>query len=170
MSDDHRSLFTRRQLLCSAGAATVAWKLSGRHAPTAAQKLVVTQAAATSDYLTPADSFGTVERGNPVPSTLPPETLREVGLDHETWQLELVPDSESDTNAENPLSKEQGTALDWTQLMRLAENHAVRYLKVMTCNNIGEPLGMGLWEGVPLREVIWLTRPVQNLRRVFYYG
>src|SRR5207244_2667772 len=41
---------------------------------------------------------------------------------------------------------------------------------VMTCNNIGEPLGMGLWEGVPLRELIWLTRPVENIRRVYYYG
>jgi DMSO/TMAO reductase YedYZ molybdopterin-dependent catalytic subunit len=29
---------------------------------------------------------------------------------------------------------------------------------------------MGLWEGVPLRELIWLTQPVENLRRVFYYG
>ena len=29
---------------------------------------------------------------------------------------------------------------------------------------------MGLWEGVPLREVVWLTQPRDNLRRVFYYG
>jgi hypothetical protein len=29
---------------------------------------------------------------------------------------------------------------------------------------------MGLWEGVPLREVIWMTRPVANLRRVWYHG
>ena len=29
---------------------------------------------------------------------------------------------------------------------------------------------MGLWEGVPLREVIWLTRPMANLRRVWYHG
>ena len=29
---------------------------------------------------------------------------------------------------------------------------------------------MGLWEGVPLRVVIWLARPIANLRRVFYYG
>ena len=54
--------------------------------------------------------------------------------------------------------------------MKLAEKHAVRFAKVMTCLNIGCPLGMGLWEGVPLREVVWLTRPQENLRRVFYYG
>jgi len=54
--------------------------------------------------------------------------------------------------------------------MKLAEKHAVRYLKVMTCTNAADPCGMGLWEGVPLREVMWLTRPKANLRRVFYYG
>jgi hypothetical protein len=54
--------------------------------------------------------------------------------------------------------------------MKLAGQHAVRYLKVMTCNNIGEPLGMGLWEGVPLRDVLWLTRPKENIRHVYYYG
>lgn len=27
-----------------------------------------------------------------------------------------------------------------------------------------------LWEGVPLREVIWLARPVENVRHVFYDG
>jgi DMSO/TMAO reductase YedYZ molybdopterin-dependent catalytic subunit len=40
----------------------------------------------------------------------------------------------------------------------------------MTCNNGNSPLGMGLWEGVPLRDVIWLAKPVENVRRVFYYG
>ena len=40
----------------------------------------------------------------------------------------------------------------------------------MTCLNIGCPLGMGIWEGVPLRTLVWLTQPKENLRRVFYYG
>ncbi len=46
----------------------------------------------------------------------------------------------------------------------------MRFPKVMTCLNLGCPLGMGLWEGVPLRDVVWLTQPRDNLRRVFYYG
>jgi DMSO/TMAO reductase YedYZ molybdopterin-dependent catalytic subunit len=46
----------------------------------------------------------------------------------------------------------------------------MRFPKVMTCLNIGCPLGMGIWEGVPLREVLWLTQPREDLRRVFYYG
>lgn len=54
--------------------------------------------------------------------------------------------------------------------MKLAETKAVRFLKIMTCNNGGSPLGMGLWEGVPLREVVWLTKPKENLRRLFYFG
>jgi hypothetical protein len=29
---------------------------------------------------------------------------------------------------------------------------------------------MGLWEGVPLREVIWLAQPKENIRHVYYYG
>lgn len=54
--------------------------------------------------------------------------------------------------------------------MQIAETHSVRFAKVMTCLNIGCPLGTGIWEGVPLREIIWRTQPVENLRRVFYYG
>jgi DMSO/TMAO reductase YedYZ molybdopterin-dependent catalytic subunit len=29
---------------------------------------------------------------------------------------------------------------------------------------------MGVWEGVPLRTLVWLAKPRENLRRVFYYG
>lgn len=120
------------------------------------------------EYLTRQEDFGTVERGDPLPYTLPPAKLREAGLVPETWKLEVVPDG--DAKIEAPLSKALGTALDWTGLMKLAGTRAVRYMKVMTCNNGGRPLGMGLWEGVPLRDVIWMTRPVENIRRVFYHG
>jgi len=52
----------------------------------------------------------------------------------------------------------------------MGQTRAVRFAKVMTCLNIGCPLGMGVWEGVPLRDIVWLTRPKENLRRVFYHG
>jgi hypothetical protein len=29
---------------------------------------------------------------------------------------------------------------------------------------------MGLWEGIPLRELIWIAEPEQNIRRIFFYG
>ena len=129
-------------------------------------------ADATSDleYLTYPDEFGTVERGKPLPYTLPKEKRLEIGLERETWKLEVVPDPGSNSAVGNPMTREKGNALDFKGLMKLAEKHAVRFLKVMSCNNMKDPLGMGLWEGVPLRNVIWLAKPTANVRRVFYYG
>jgi DMSO/TMAO reductase YedYZ molybdopterin-dependent catalytic subunit len=129
-----------------------------------------TQASAKLEYLTRDGDFGTVERGNPLPYTLPEAKLREIGMTRDTWKLEVVADVATGTKVEAPLSKERGTALNWSGLMKLAEKRAVRYLKVMTCNNLNAPLGMGLWEGVPLRDVVWMTRPVSDIRRVYYYG
>ena len=40
----------------------------------------------------------------------------------------------------------------------------------MQCNNIPSPLGQGLWEGVPLREVIGRVGKVGNVRRVYFWG
>ena len=51
----------------------------------------------------------------------------------------------------------------------LADKHAVRFLHVLICTNLPQPYGMGLWEGVPLREVFWKVEPKQNIRRIFYY-
>ena len=121
-------------------------------------------------YLTKPDDFRDVSRGKPIPHTLPDEKKKEVGLTRDTWRMEVVGDTENKPDLRNPLTKAEGNALDFTGLMKLAEQHAVRFPKVMTCNNIGCPLGMGIWEGVPLREVIWRTEPRRNIRRVFYYG
>ena len=95
------------------------------------------EAIAQLGYFTPSEEFGTVERGDPLPYTLPDEKLREAGLTRETWSLEVVPDEEAIPKVENPLSKERGTALDWSGLMKLAETKAVRFLKILTCNNGG---------------------------------
>jgi hypothetical protein len=131
---------------------------------------LLAEAIARLEYLTPEAKFAGGGRGNPPPYKLTPEQLREAGLDRETWQLEVIADPTSDVRIENPLSKHLGTALDWSGLMAMAEKHAVRYMKAMTCLNVDRVFGMGLWEGVPLREVIWKTRPVANLRRVWYHG
>lgn len=122
------------------------------------------------EYLTPEEEFKFYGRGKPRPHMLPPERLREVGLARDTWQLEVVADPESNSKVENALSKELGNALDFEDLMELAKTKAVRVLHVMTCTNGRSPCGMGLWEGVPLRDVIWMARPTSNVRRVFYYG
>ena len=52
----------------------------------------------------------------------------------------------------------------------LGKSHGVKYLKAMQCNNIPFPLGQGLWEGVPLREVVRRVGKVGNVRRVYYWG
>lgn len=121
-------------------------------------------------YLTPDEKFGNVERGKPIPSTLTGEARRNAGLDPATWRLEVDADPASNSRLGRPLTKKNGAALDWAGLLRLGERHAVRYLKVMTCNNLSGPLGMGLWEGVPLRDVLWLAQPQGNIRRVFFHG
>ena len=88
----------------------------------------------------------------------------------QTWKLEVVADPENPATLGKQFTKQDGTAIDFATLLKLGEKHAVRFAKVMTCLNIGCPLGMGIWEGVPLRDIVWLTQPKQNLRRVFYYG
>lgn len=131
---------------------------------------LLAEAIASLEYLTKPDEFRIVSRGKPRPDKLSPEKRLEVGLDRKTWQLEVVADPESNAQVDNPLTRQRGNALDWEALMQLAQGRAVRFMKVITCTNIGQPLGMGLWEGVPLRDVIWMAKPVANVRRVFYYG
>ncbi len=131
---------------------------------------LLAEAISKLEYLTREENFQNAGRGKPPPHELPPEKLCEVGLSRETWQLEVLPDPESNAEVERPLSKASGTALDWDALMKLAETNAVRFMSVMSCTNGKAPFGMGLWEGVPLRDIIWLARPKSNVRRVFYYG
>lgn len=121
-------------------------------------------------YLTPPDEWGDVERGNPLPYTLPLERRLAVGLERETWRLEVIADPDSTSVLQTPLSNDLSTALDFEGLLRLGAEHGVSYLKGVTCNNLGEPLGMGLWEGVPLRVLVWMAQPLRDVRRVFYYG
>lgn len=128
------------------------------------------EATGGMEYLTRDADFKTVGRGKPPPSELPEARRREVGLAPETWQLEVVAAPNSDSKLESPLSKARGTALTWDGLMKLADRHAVRFLHVMACTNMSGPLGLGLWEGVPLAEIIRLAQPTANARRVFYHG
>ncbi len=125
---------------------------------------------ALEPYFTPPEDFRDVSRGTPLPHTLSAEKKRAAGITRETWRLEIISDPENPALLRKQFSQKNGTALDFDGLMKLAEKQTVRFAKVMTCLNIGCPLGMGIWEGVPLRDVIWLTQPRENLRRVFYYG
>jgi DMSO/TMAO reductase YedYZ molybdopterin-dependent catalytic subunit len=123
-------------------------------------------------WLTAPADFRDVSRGRPVPHKLSNEKKSAVGMTRETWQLNVVADQDVEPKAiiGNPMTQQDGNAFDFAALMKLAETRAVRFPKVMTCLNIGCPLGMGIWEGVPLRDVLWLAKPAENIRRVFFYG
>ena len=131
---------------------------------------ILADATEDLEYLTHHNEFGTVERGKPLPYKLPLEKRLEIGMERKTWKLDVIADPKSNTLMASPFSREKGNPFDFDQLMTLAKTHSVRFLKIMSCNNMSKPLGMGLWEGVPLRHVIWKTNPQANIRRVFYYG
>jgi DMSO/TMAO reductase YedYZ molybdopterin-dependent catalytic subunit len=164
------SAITRRHFLKLGALGAAAASASPFSVRAAAKHPTLEETVEKLGYLTREEEFVNVGRGSPPPHELSPEKLRAVGLARETWRLEVVPDPESDARVKRPLSKAQGNALTWEQLMALAEKRAIRFLHVMSCTNMPKPLGMGLWEGVPLRDVIWLTQPKTNIRRVYYYG
>lgn len=173
--NEHITL-TRRYFL-QAGIGSAAAICAAQHSATvfAQEKLTPPPKANTTGawpdpYFTSAEKFRDVSRGKPIPHSLSDNEKQNAGLTRETWKLEVISDPDHPAKLKHPLSVSDGTALDFESLLKLGEQHAVRFPKVMTCLNLGCPLGMGLWEGVPLRNVVWLTQPTENLRRVFYYG
>ncbi len=159
---------TRRYFFQLGGAAAAAWAVTPLAAADPGADPRLRKAIAELEYLTPLDRAYILDKGKAGVAKLPPEKLREIGLVPETWSLEVIPDPASDSAVEQPLSRELRNALDWNGLMKLAEKHAVRFLHVCVCTNGADPFHMSLWEGVPLREVIWLAKPKANIRRVYY--
>src|SRR4029078_998279 len=60
--------------------------------------------------------------------------------------------------------------IDLPTLQNLGQQHGRRFLKAMQCLNIAQPLGQGLWEGVPLRELLKLVGRINNVRRIYFWG
>jgi DMSO/TMAO reductase YedYZ molybdopterin-dependent catalytic subunit len=121
-----------------------------------------------SPLLTPAAEFRDVSRGNPKPHTLKGEALVKARLTPESWRLEVVSDGSAEVA--KPRKLDDSTALDLPALLELGKGHGVKFLKAMQCLNIAQPLGHGLWEGVPLRELIMLLGKINNVRRIYYWG
>ena len=159
---------TRRYFFELGGMAAAAWAASPLAAADAASDPRLRKAIEALEYLTPVERAYLLDKGKANVAKLPPERLREIGLLPETWSLDVVPDPESDSSVERPLSRAQGNALDWNGLMKVAEKHAVRFLHLCVCTNGADPYHMTLWEGAPLREVLWLAKPQANIRRVYY--
>jgi DMSO/TMAO reductase YedYZ molybdopterin-dependent catalytic subunit len=160
---------TRRFFLRTGAAAAAGFSVAGLRADVSSPELQKAIDRLDS-FFTPPDDFRDVSRGKPVPHSLSEEKRKEVGLTRETWKLEVLSDPEKPATLGKQFLKKDGTALNFAGLLKLGEQHGVRFAKVMTCLNIGCPLGMGIWEGVPLRDVVWMTQPRENLRRVFYHG
>ena len=164
---------TRRSFVQFGSGAAVAWSMLPA-LPSAAAQVALPQdpllkeAIDRLEYLTPVERAFILDKGNTGIAKLPPEKVREIGQVPETWSLEVVPDPESNSIVGQPLSKALGNALNWDGLMKLADRYAVRFISVTTCTNSENPFHISLWEGVPLREVIWLVRPEDNVRRVYY--
>ena len=168
-----RGHYTRRELfkMGTAGAASLGVAASMTESVALAagkKKAPVCEGGACC--ITQSGDFYNVERGNPLPYKLPIEKQREIGMVRETWQLEVIADSESNSKIEHPMLRSDGTALTFEKLLEIAKTKATSFFKVITCNNLADPLGHGLWEGVPLRDVLWLCGPQENVRHINYYG
>ena len=122
--------------------------------------------------ITPAAKFSDVSRGNPKPHSLKGDALVAARLTPETWRVEITADTTfkeaADINKSFTLA--DGTALDLAALQELGKKHSVKFLKAMQCLNIPAPLGQGLWEGVPLREVLRFCGRMNNVRRIYFWG
>jgi DMSO/TMAO reductase YedYZ molybdopterin-dependent catalytic subunit len=160
----HDAGLSRRSFLCSGVAGALASSPSGAVEPIPPELAPAIEKI--EPYFTDPDKFVDVSRGNPLPHRLADEKRKQVGLTRETWRLKVIADPEAPAT----LGKPDGVEIDFAALLTLGETRAVRFAKVMTCLNIGCPLGMGIWEGVPLRDILWMTKPTANLRRVFYFG
>jgi DMSO/TMAO reductase YedYZ molybdopterin-dependent catalytic subunit len=159
---------TRRDFVQMGSAAVAALSAGSLGASERALEPPVQAAVSTLEYLTPLNRAHILDKGKAGVAKLPTQKLREIGLTPDTWSLEVIPDPTGKSVVEHPLSRASGNALTWQMLMGLAEKHAVRFLHLCNCTNGKDPFHMSLWEGVPLREVIKLTRPKDNVRRIYY--
>ena len=77
----------------------------------------------------------------------------------------LVAEIVSDGGAQiaTPRSIEAGNAIDFRELERMGARHGRKFLKAMQCLNIPQPLGQGLWEGVPLRILLKTVGRMNNI-------
>ncbi|MBL9117920.1 MAG: molybdopterin-dependent oxidoreductase [Verrucomicrobiaceae bacterium] len=156
------SPITRRQAV-KLGIGSLAAMQTSLHAEEAAQ-------IKQRPFLTAADDFEDVSRGTPKPHSLTGEALVKAKLTPDSWKLEIRADDFTDAVVTQKAQIEQAVTLDYKQLLDLGKEHRVLFLKAMQCLNIATPLGQGLWEGVPLRDILLLCGELTNVRRIYFWG
>lgn len=159
---------SRRSFLESAGVAMAALGVNASAFSSETIDPRLLEAIRGLQYLTPPDRAFILDKGKTGVTKMPQDKLREAGLTQETWSLEVLSDLSSNSIVERTLTRANGNALSWDSLMKLSEKYAVRFMQVCNCTNGADPFHMSLWEGVPLREVIQLVNPKENVRRIYY--
>src|SRR5262249_53968481 len=124
---EHGELTRRFFLRCGAtwAAAACVLPVRGAELPPELSDAV----AKIEPYFTPPREFRDVSRGKPVPHTLSEDKKREVGLTRETWKLEVVSDPEHPATLGQQLTKKDGTAIEFADVLRMGETRAVRFAK-----------------------------------------
>jgi DMSO/TMAO reductase YedYZ molybdopterin-dependent catalytic subunit len=128
--------------------------------------------AGTSElvYFTPSARHTPNYHERQKPWELSAQEQRERGYDRETWNLEIVGDPT--TLIDQPRTVAGGSAITFTDLLNAAKGRVVRVPKCMTCLDMRTPFGSALWEGVPLRDLLWSTKPngSKPIRRISCYA
>lgn len=161
------NLLSRRQAVKLGVGSLAALQSLGQASPGLAEELTQLK---LRPFLTSAADFEDVSRGTPKPHTLTGEALVQAGLTPNSWRLEVRADETTNAVVTQKAQIERPVTLDYPALLELGRQHRVLFLKAMQCLNIATPLGQGLWEGVPLREVLRLCGPMSNVRRVYFWG
>lgn len=117
-------------------------------------------------------SWATVTRGNPPAHLLPVDQLPAAGLTQDTWYVDIEADPYVEhPHVRSPAEVQIPLKLDMASLQALGEAHGtVTVMKAMQCLNLDQPLGQGVWEGVPLSTVLRQCGRISNCRRIYYWG
>ena len=108
----------------------------------------------TRDYF---QNRGPDQRGKTGPWERTPKELAAAGLD--AWTLEVTTDARSQNLLKEQRTKATHNAITYVDLLRMANQPPVRILKSLVCLGMPSMAAYGLYEGVALRDVLWLAKP-----------
>ena len=107
-------------------------------------------------------------RQSPPPAHVEGDDRVKARLTSETWRLDTIADG--GCQIEKLCKLDDGTAIDFPTLLESEKKHGIKFLKAMECRGRALVQSQGLWEGVPLREVLRLVGKVDNVMRVYWSG